>query len=239
MNPSVEPCPQRSALGVLSELDLALTFSELALTASDRRVARRNMVISRQAVDSAAHFLSENVVDVRTKAEIDRRIDRLKLLFRQYSEGRTECTDERNDMRRVCECALPESGLEKAALPALPKNGSSRAIPQRPIERRTTAEAVVRDSPRAKAESGPNIHVVLIRPASRSRGARAVGWLRFLQGVNDKLCGWLMSRTYAGRSGPNASAVWNDGDTEMSHVIYKKAGGRRNRRGHVPVNPTG
>jgi hypothetical protein len=200
MNPPLPDLdPQRTALGVLSELDLAITFSELALTSSDRRAARRNMVISRQAVDSAQHFLNENAVEDKTKAEIDCRFDRLRLLFRQYSDGQTGRAGETSDSHLPSDGA-PEPSIPRVALPALPKAGPTYAVSEPPTGIRTTVEAAIRrespiTGPRANSDGSP------ARLPRCSRLSRAVGWLRLLREINtqalvllDKFSAWLMTR---------------------------------------------
>lgn len=194
--------PQNTAQGILAELDLAITFSELALTASDRHTARRNMVISRQALDSVQHFLNANAVEDKTKAEIDSRFDRLRLLFQRYSDAQTERAGEPIETHRPGNGASPESGVEKVALPALAKDEPTPTARQLPTGTCTPGDEGIRlDSTKAVSGHRPNSHGSLPRPLSRPRQSRAVGWLQLLRDINtqarvllDKLSAWLMTR---------------------------------------------
>jgi hypothetical protein len=194
--------PQKTARGVLGELDLAITFSELALTASDRHTARRNMVISRQALDSVQHSLRANAVEGKTKAEIDSRLDRLRLLFQQYSDAQTERAGQTIETHRPCDDASSESGIEKVALPTPPKDEPTNAARQLPTGIWTPGgEGIRRDSSEAASGPRPDGYGSLRWPPSRSRQSRAVGWLRLLQDINtqarvllDKFSAWLMTR---------------------------------------------
>lgn len=189
--------PQKTARGVLGELDLAITFSELALTASDRHAARRNMVISRQALDSAQHFLNENVLEDKTKAEIDCRFDRLRLLFRQYSEGQTGRASETSNAHLTCDGA-PGCGVLTVAQPAVPKTGPAYAITRPPTGIRTPVEAVIRrDSPKTVTGPRPDAHGSPASLLRRSTQSRVVSWMRFLREVNDRFSAWLMTRVSA------------------------------------------
>ena len=194
--------PQNTARGILGELDLAITFSELALTASDRHTARRNMVISRQALDSVQHFLNANAVEDKTKAEIDSRFDRLRLLFQRYSDAQTERASEAIETHQPGNGASPESGVKNVALPALAKDEPTHPAQQLPIGTCTPGgEGIRLDSTKAVSGHRPNGHGSLPRPPSRPRQSQAVDWRRLLRDINtqarvllDKLSAWLMAR---------------------------------------------
>ena len=194
--------PQKTARGVLGELDLAITFSELALTASDRHTARRNMVISRQVLDSVQHFLNTNSVEDKTKAQIDSRFDRLRLLFQQYSDAQTERAGETIETHRPGNGVSPESGVEKVALLALPEDEPTQPARQLPAAIWTPGDEGTRRV-YFKAVTGPSPigYGSPWCPPSRSRQSRAVGWLRLLRDINtqarvllDKFSAWLMTR---------------------------------------------
>jgi hypothetical protein len=192
--------PQKTARGVLGELDLAITFSELALTASDRHTARRYMVISRQVLDSVQHLLNANSVEDKTKTEIDSRFDRLRLLFQQYSDAQTERAGETIETHRPGNGVSPESAVEKVALPALPEDEPSAR--QRPAAIWTPGdEGTRRDYFKTVTGPRPIGYGSPWCPPSRSRQSRAVGWMRLLRHINtqarvllDKFSAWLMTR---------------------------------------------
>jgi hypothetical protein len=194
--------PQDTARGLLGELDLAITFSELALIASDRHTARRNMVISRQALDSVQHSLRANAVERKTKAEIDSRLDRLRLLFQQYSDAQMERAGETIETHRPCDGASPESGVEKVAVPTLPKDEPTHAARQLPTGIWTPGdEGIRRDSPKAVNGPRPNGYGSPRCPPIRSKQSHALGWLRLLREINgqarvliDTFSAWLMTR---------------------------------------------
>ena len=60
--------PQTHADYIVGELDLAITFLEIALAATDRDSARRNMVLARQLLDSIEGSLRRKSLE--TKAEV-------------------------------------------------------------------------------------------------------------------------------------------------------------------------
>src|SRR5215469_13304076 len=97
---------------IVGELDLAITFSEIALATADRGGARRNMVLARQLLDSIEDSLGG--ISLETKAEVQSRLDRVKLLLRQYADAQSVCEGDHR-----CPGAAPlESIIETVAMQA-------------------------------------------------------------------------------------------------------------------------
>jgi hypothetical protein len=73
---------------ILTELDLALTFCEMALTADHKEKAERNTVNAQRAYDSATHFLEDaNFSDAMT-ATLQQKIGRLRTMLRRLNGRR-------------------------------------------------------------------------------------------------------------------------------------------------------
>ena len=99
---------------IVGELDLAISFLEIALAAADRDSARRNVVLARQLLDSIEGSLGKGSLE----AGVQSRLDRAKLLFRQYAEAQSE---------RHCLDATLESSVEAVAIQAAPVDQPTQA----------------------------------------------------------------------------------------------------------------
>ena len=73
---------------ILTELDLALTFCDVALSADDREKTQRNTKNAQRAYDSATHFLQEAGFSGKSKATLERKVARLRTLLRQLNGRR-------------------------------------------------------------------------------------------------------------------------------------------------------
>lgn len=75
---------------ILTELDLAITFCDVALGSSDRARYERNTVNARQAYKAATHFLEDSHFSEQMKAQVKEKVDRLRIRLRQIGRhGRT------------------------------------------------------------------------------------------------------------------------------------------------------
>src|SRR5215467_1881366 len=68
---------------ILTELDLAITFCDVALSSSDRVRSKRNTLNARQAYKAATHFLEEAHFSEQMKAQAQEKVARLRILLRQ------------------------------------------------------------------------------------------------------------------------------------------------------------
>jgi hypothetical protein len=65
---------------ILAELELADTFSQIALSTSDRDRANRNRALAKQAYDAARHFLGRAPLKDRARRDVEKRMARLTKL---------------------------------------------------------------------------------------------------------------------------------------------------------------
>lgn len=73
---------------ILTELELALTFCEMAVTSSDQAKSKRNAENARRAYDSATHFLEDDSFSGTMNANVRRKLAKLKNRLKELS-GRT------------------------------------------------------------------------------------------------------------------------------------------------------
>jgi hypothetical protein len=70
---------------VLAELDLGVTFCQVALSTRDAETKERNIRNARRAYDSALHFLRRISLEGAEEARIEAKALRLKALFERLS----------------------------------------------------------------------------------------------------------------------------------------------------------
>ena len=75
---------------ILTELDLAITFCDMALSSHDRARSTRNTENARQAYKAATHFLEDANFPDQVKAHLHEKVVRLRNLLRRV--GRHEHT---------------------------------------------------------------------------------------------------------------------------------------------------
>ena len=85
---------------ILTELDLALTFCDMASGANDREKAERNMDNAQRAYEAAKHFLDEADFSGRMKTTLQRKIGRLRTVLRRLN-GHPEKAPRRPALRRT------------------------------------------------------------------------------------------------------------------------------------------
>ena len=68
---------------VCVELDLALTFCEIAASTNDPQKTKRNRAHAEEAHDAAARFLNQDSLRPAEKQEIRAKIERLESLLRE------------------------------------------------------------------------------------------------------------------------------------------------------------
>ena len=73
---------------ILAELDLALTFCDVALASDDRMKSKRNAENARRAYDSATHFLVNTDFSDRMKAIVAKKVTMLKRMLRRVERHR-------------------------------------------------------------------------------------------------------------------------------------------------------
>ena len=169
------PHPQNvQSSSIMAQLDLAITFSETALSAADRDSARRSMVFARQLLDGVEGSLDEGSLDCRAGAEIESRLDWLRLLLRQCNEAHRQREDKAIDTCPPSNGAAPEPGIER-----LPKDEPTEAVREVPA-----AEDVRRDPTESL-----NCHSYAMQQQALSE---QTAW-RSLIGLFDKFSAWLMT----------------------------------------------
>jgi hypothetical protein len=70
---------------ILTELDLAITFCDLALSAKDQVRTTRNTENAREAYKAATHFLEDAHFSLKMRAAVQERVSRLKVLLRELN----------------------------------------------------------------------------------------------------------------------------------------------------------
>jgi len=68
---------------ILTELDLAITFCDVALSSDDRAKATRNTENARQAYKAATHFLEDANFSDQVKAHLHEKVAKLRSLLRR------------------------------------------------------------------------------------------------------------------------------------------------------------
>jgi len=68
---------------IVTELDLAITFSDIALTAATDKKAQRNTGHARLAYDSAMRFLEGAQMTTKMRQSIDERVKRVEQMLRK------------------------------------------------------------------------------------------------------------------------------------------------------------
>jgi|SRR5215813_1213356 len=68
---------------ILTELDLAITFCDVALSSDDRVRSTRNTENARQAYKSATHFLEDANFSDKVQAHLHEKVSRLRSLLRR------------------------------------------------------------------------------------------------------------------------------------------------------------
>ena len=71
---------------ITTELDVALTFCEMAISTTDESKAERTAKYARQAYESAARFIPGAHLTLRMHEKIDERLTRLEPLLRRLPE---------------------------------------------------------------------------------------------------------------------------------------------------------
>lgn len=105
---------------IVGELDLVITFLEIALAAANKDSARRNMVLARELLDSIEGSLGRKSLE--TEVEVQVRLNRIRLLCHQYADTQS---DRRGDQR--CPDEAPKSSLEAVAIHVVPADQPARA----------------------------------------------------------------------------------------------------------------
>lgn len=166
-NPQQTPAyPDR----IVGELDLAITFSEIALAAADRGSARRNMVLARQLLDSIEDSLGRSSLE--TKPEVQSRLDRVESLSRQYADAQPE----RGGNQCCREAALLESSIETVAIRTVLVDQPTHTAPHRLQTEHHDAPAAVTRPGRSSQSTLPSI-----APCQQSRVDPASTWARCLR----------------------------------------------------------
>ncbi len=81
---------------IITELDLAFTFCDIAASANNDDKARRNTASARKAYDSATHFLASATTTPETRQAIDNKVERLKSLLGSLEKAGAEgCKEEK------------------------------------------------------------------------------------------------------------------------------------------------
>ena len=182
---------------IVGELDLVITFLEMALAAADKDSARRNMVLARQLLDSIEGSLGRRSLDLETKVEVQSRLDRVSLLIRQCANSQSE---RRGDQR--CPDAALESSVETVAIQAVSAGQPTHAAPHQPQTENQDAPAAA-TRPRPSSQAAPRRVV----RRQRSGADLASTWARCLrrgrtawQEIDSSVCGafvglarWLKS----------------------------------------------
>jgi len=70
---------------ILTELDLALTFCEIAIASDDKAKSERNTANAQRAYDAATHFLDEGGFSGSEKSNVRRKVTGLKAVLKQLS----------------------------------------------------------------------------------------------------------------------------------------------------------
>jgi hypothetical protein len=73
---------------ILAELDLAITFCDVALTSDDREKTKRNTDNAHRAYDAARHFLENADFSDRMKAKVAKKVAALKTLLGRIESRR-------------------------------------------------------------------------------------------------------------------------------------------------------
>jgi len=73
---------------IVIELDLAITFLEIALSAKDENKSQRNEEHANVALSAARRFLSEASLSEQTRTEIEWRLSRVSSLQHEVEETR-------------------------------------------------------------------------------------------------------------------------------------------------------
>lgn len=68
---------------IVAELDLAITFCDVALASQDRAKQQRNSEHARRAYKSAKHFLEDSDFPSNMKDTVHQKITKLKAMLRQ------------------------------------------------------------------------------------------------------------------------------------------------------------
>jgi hypothetical protein len=167
------------------------------VSASDRDSARRNMVFATQVLEGVKCVLDGRLLECGTRAEIESRVHRLGLLFRQYSDAQTERRGEAIDTFRACNGASTSD-----VLPTLLKDEPIRAAREVPIPQWTLQDKDARsDTP--KAVNGPTLNGCGLRSRPRQPLSLTFGFVRFIRWreigtraglLLDKFSTWLMTR---------------------------------------------
>jgi hypothetical protein len=171
------PHPQNVQSGsIVAQLDLAITFSETALSASDRESARRSMAFVSQLLDGVERSLDEGLLDCSASAEIESRLDWLRLLFRGHKEANWQQEDKAIDTCPLSKGAAGEPGVER-----LTEDEPMVAAPE------VLASEDVRRDPTESLNCRSH---TMQPPPLRERTA----WQSLRIRVLDKFSAWLMTR---------------------------------------------
>jgi len=85
---------------ILTELDLALTFCEMALTADHKEKAERNTVNAQRAYNAATHFLEDANFSDAINATLQQKVGRLRTILRRLN-GRRKKLVSQPDIRVI------------------------------------------------------------------------------------------------------------------------------------------
>lgn len=72
---------------IATELDIAITFCEMAIAAEDQNKAERSAKHARQAYEVAKRFLPKARLEPLMNQEIDEKLQRLEPLLQQLGDG--------------------------------------------------------------------------------------------------------------------------------------------------------
>jgi len=77
---------------ILTELDLAFTFCEMAIASEDKAKSERNTENARRAFDSATYFLDEGGFSKSEKSNVWQKVTKVKALLKQLAGPSTQWT---------------------------------------------------------------------------------------------------------------------------------------------------
>jgi hypothetical protein len=175
---AVAPAPHPQNVpsnSILAQLDLAISFSETALAAPDREGARRSIVFARQLLDGVERSLDDGFLDSRASAEIESRLDWLKVLLRQCKEAHRQPGDMAIGAWSACNGAAQDRGID-----TLPERESTIPAPS------LAAKQVVR----RPIAGSLNCHPGAMQLQQLSEQA---AWQSLLLEHLDKFSAWLMN----------------------------------------------
>lgn len=174
--PSVPHAQNVPSSSILSQLDVAITFAETALSAPDGQSARRSIVFARQLLDGVERSLDDRPLECRASPEIESRLDWLRVLLRECNEGHRQLQDKAIDTHPRCDGLAPEPDVE--TLPEHKPTETARELPTEGDVRRDLAEVL-------------NCHLVATEPQAL---CEQIAWRSLLLGLLNDFSAWLIRR---------------------------------------------